>query len=93
MEPKWLQKSIKKAEVFLTDFGPIFGGFWEHCGDQNTIKNRPKKMCFFGDQKMSPGAACGDPREAPEYLKASRHARRVSPEGPGNLALRNLLAP
>ena len=42
---------------------------------------------------MSPGAACGDPRAAPGYLEARRHAGGVSPEGPGNRALRDLLAP
>ena len=40
MEPKWLKKSIKKSEVFLIDFGPMFEGFWEHFGSQNTIKSR-----------------------------------------------------
>ena len=47
MEPKWLNKSIKKSEVFLIDFGPIFGGFWEHLGGQNTIKNRVRNLVFF----------------------------------------------
>ena len=67
MEPNWLKKSSKKSEVFLIDFGPIFGSFWEH----------------FGGQKMSPGAACGDPRAAPGYLEARRHARGVPPGAPG----------
>ena len=48
--------------------------------------------CFFGSQKMSPGGACGDPRAAPRYLEAHRHARSVSPEGGGNRALRRRLA-
>ena len=30
---------------------------------------------------MSPGAACGDPRAAPGYLEARRHARGGAPEG------------
>ena len=47
MEPKWLKKSNKKSEVFLIDFGPIFGGFWEHLGGQNTIKNRVRNLVFF----------------------------------------------
>ena len=42
MEPKWLQNSIKKSEVFLIDFGPILGGFGELFGRQNMIKNRNK---------------------------------------------------
>ena len=32
---------------------------------------------------MSPGAACGDPRAAPGYLEASRHARGMPPGGGG----------
>ena len=32
MEPKWLQKSINKSEVFVNDFGTILEGFWEHFG-------------------------------------------------------------
>ena len=47
MEPKWLKKSIKKSEVFLIDFGPIFGGFREHFGGQNAIKNRVENLVFF----------------------------------------------
>ena len=39
---------------------------------------------------MSPGAACGDPRAAPAYLEARRHAGRVSLEGLGNPALSGL---
>ena len=30
---------------------------------------------------MRPGAACGDPRAAPGYLEASRHAQGGAPEG------------
>ena len=41
---------------------------------------------------MSPGAVCGDPRAAPEYLEARRHARRVPPEGPGNPRIPRLSA-
>ena len=29
IEPKWLQKSMKKSEVVSIDVGPIWGGFWE----------------------------------------------------------------
>ena len=47
MEPKWLNKSSNKSEVFLIDFGTIFGGFWEHFGGQNTIKNRVGNLVFF----------------------------------------------
>ena len=90
MEIKWLKQSIKKSEVFLIDFGLIFGGFWEHFGSQNTSKNRVENLVFFGGQKMSPGAVCGDPRTALGYLEARRHARRVSPDGPGNRALSGL---
>ena len=42
---------------------------------------------------MIPGAACGDPRAAPEYLEARRRARRVPPGGGGKTELRALLAP
>ena len=51
MEPKWFKKSIKKSEVFLIDFGPIFGGFWDHFGGQNTIKNRVANLVFFWRSK------------------------------------------
>ena len=51
MEPTWLKKSIKKSEVFLIDFGPIFEAFWEHFGGQNTIKNRLKDLVFFWKSK------------------------------------------
>ena len=93
MEPKWLKKSIKKSEVFLLDFGPIFGGFLEHFGGQNTNKNRVVNLVFFWNQKMSPGAACGDPRAAPGYLEASRHARGGAPGCGGKTDLRRFLAP
>ena len=51
---------------------------------------------------MSPGAACGDPRAAPGYLEARRHAWRVPPGSGGKrtgpalvyiLALPNKLKP
>ena len=32
MEPKWLKKSIKKSDVFLIDFGPIYGAFGSTVG-------------------------------------------------------------
>ena len=51
MEPKWLKKSIKKSEVFLIDFGPIFGSFWEHFGGQDTIKNRVENLVIFWRSK------------------------------------------
>ena len=51
MEHKWLKKSIKKSYVFLIDSGIIFGGFWEHFGSQNIIKNRVKQIVFFWRSK------------------------------------------
>ena len=51
MDPKWLKKSIKKSEVFLIDFGPIFEGFWEHFGGPNAIKNRVENLVFFWRSK------------------------------------------
>ena len=74
------EKTIKKSEVFLIDFGSISLGFWEHFEGQNPIKNRVENLVFFWEEKMSPGAACGDPRAAPGYLEANRHARGVPPE-------------
>ena len=47
MDPKWLKTSIKKSEVFLIDVGTIFGGFWEHVGRQNTIKNQVTNLVLL----------------------------------------------
>ena len=41
---------------------------------------------------MSAGAACGDPRAAPGYVEASRHARGGPPGGGGKTELVDLLA-
>ena len=93
MEQKWLKKSSNKSEVFLIDFETIFGGFWEHFGGQNTITNRVGNLMFFGGQKIRPGAVCGDPRAAPGYVEARRHARRVPPGGGGKTEFVYILAP
>ena len=37
-----VKKLRQKSGVFFNGFGCILGGFWEHFGDQNTIKNRVK---------------------------------------------------
>ena len=77
----------------MIDFGTIFGGFWEHFGDQNTSKNRVENLVFFGGQKMSPGTVCGDSSAASGYLEARRRAPGEAPECGGNPALIYLLAP
>ena len=82
MEPTWLKKSIKKSEVFLIDFGPIFGGFWEHFGSQNTIKNQLENVMFFWSPKNKSWSRLWRSKGGPGVLEASRHARGV-PRGAG----------
>ena len=82
MEPKWLKKSIKKSDVFLIDFGAIFGGFSEHFGGQNTSKNRVENLMFFWRSKNEswsrlwrskggPGVF-GGPQACPEGVAGGR---------------------
>ena len=47
MEPKWVKKSSKQSEVFLIDFGYIFGGFCEYFGGQNTNKNKVDHIVYL----------------------------------------------
>ena len=42
---------------------------------------------------MSPGAACGDPRAAPEYLEARRHAQGSALGGGWKRQVLYILAP
>mgnify|MGYP001347131278 CR=1 FL=1 len=82
MEPKWLNKSIKKSEVFLIDFGPIFGRFWKHFGSQNAIKNRVVNGVFFWRSEneswsrlwssMGGPEVFGGPQACPEGVSGGR---------------------
>ena len=83
MEPKWLKKSIKKSEVFLIDFGPIFGGFWEHFGSQNTIKNRLENLVFFWRSKNESWSRLWRSKSVHRVYGGSQACPGGGPRGPG----------
>ena len=93
MEPKWLKKSSKKSEVFLIDFGPIFGGFWEHFGGQNTIKNRVRNLVFFWRAKNESWSRLWRSKGGPRVCGGQQACPGGAPGSPGQRALREVLAP
>ena len=93
MEPKWLKKSIKKSEVFLIDFGPIFGGFLEHFGGQNTIKNRVRNFVFFWRAKNESWSRLWRSKGGPRAYRGAQACPEGAPRKRMLPALSDLLAP
>ena len=93
MEPKWLKKSIKKSDVFLIDLGPIFGGFWEHFGGQNSSKNRVENLVFFWRSKNESWSRLWRSKGGPGVFGGPQACLEGAPRRPGQMALVGGLAP
>ena len=78
-DEKTVKNLGRKSEAFFLDFGFILGGFWEHFGSQNAIKNRVKFwMCFWRskNRKNDPQARKWAPDPATEFCRRPTWVRR-----------------